>query len=457
MGCTENYIDGYDVSPNDPSVVLESNLLTAAQVSVIGNVTGELARTTSIWMQNQAGISNQSAQEIAVYQLAEGDNTNDWGSIYTDWMETANNLVSQAGDVNPYYKGMGYVLQAWAGAYAADFWGDVPFTEALNGLDNLYPAYDTQEEVYGAAQAQLSYAIKLFSMAEEDNKALPSSDDLFYSGDVSQWTKLAWALKARYHNRTSLHHTYSADSVLICAANSFTSTDDNLLAKFGTNANNANQWAAMYQQRKGYMSMGEYFIEKMKTNSDPRLPFYASVDINGEYTGSPVDTRNINLDASPIGPYFVGDYNSDGIPTSIDLPVPMVTFEEIKFLEAEAYLVSDKAKAAESYNAGVKASVKYITKADAPAGFVTSNASETSATIDLETIIGGKYDALFTSPEAWNDWRRVGYPVLVANPDPAADSKGIPQRFPTCIDERLYNTSAVVVTDNYQKVWFAAE
>jgi hypothetical protein len=457
LGCTESYIDGYDVSPNNPSVVLESNLLTATQVAVIGNVTGELSRTTSIWMQSQAGISNQSGEETAVYQLAEGDNTNEWTSIYTDWLETANDLVTQAGTTDPYYKGMGYVMQAWGGAFTSDIWGDVPFSEALKGLDNLYPSFDTQEAVYSEAQAQLSLAIKLFAKAEADNKTLPASDDIFYGGDVAKWTKLAWALKARYHNRASLHHSYSADSVLICAANSFTSTDDNLLAQFGTNANNANQWAAFYQQRKGYMAMGEFLVEKMKTDADPRLPFYAYKDKNGAYTGSPVDTRNVNLDASPIGSYFVGGYNADGIPTSIDLPVPMVTFEEIKFLQAEALLATDKASAATAYNEGVKASVKYVTKADAPAEFVTSNASETSATINIGKIISGKYDALFTSVEVWNDWRRLGLPTLVANPNPIAESKGIPLRFPTVIDERLYNTSAIVVSDNYKKVWFAGE
>ena len=134
----------------------------------------------------------------------------------------------------------------------------------------------------------------------------------------------------------------------------------------------------------------------------------------------------------------------------------MVNNNEVKFLKAEAYLIKEnKTMAATSYNNGVKASVKWATGTDAPAALVSNMASKAAADIDLETIMLGKYDAMFTSVEVWNDWRRTGYPVLTPNPDPLANSNGIPYRFPSCISERTYNSNAVIVSSLYEKPWFA--
>ena len=45
--------------------------------------------------------------------------------------------------------------------YLTDVWGDVPFTEALQGFTaegTLYPKYDTQESIYNAILAELEEA-----------------------------------------------------------------------------------------------------------------------------------------------------------------------------------------------------------------------------------------------------------------------------------------------------------
>ncbi len=452
-GCTESYIEGYDVSPNNPSVVLNSNMLTASQVALIGNVTGELARMTSIWVQSQSGISNQSLEDQATYMALEGDNVNDWGSIYQDWMESANNLANQAGDENSHYKGMGLIMKAWAAAFASDFWGDVPFSEATAGIENFNPHFDPQEEVYSQVQSMLSQGIVLLSKSEGGE--VVGTDDLFFGGNAENWIKMAWTLKARYFNRVSKKYAWSADSVLYCLSKGFDSSEDDAFAKFGKNANNANQWYAFYStQRIGYMAMGEYIVNNMVERTvggevvpqDPRLPFYAAKDKNEEYTGSPADTRNINLDASTIGPLY----------NKTDAPVPLITYAEAKFLEAEAKLRKNDADgAAMAYNEGVKVSVKWVTGVEAPDEFVAKEASMSASDIDLQTIIDGKYITLFTQTEVWNDWVRTGYPTLVANPDSRASSGGIPLRLPTCIDERLYNTNATVVSDVYKAPWYA--
>lgn len=451
--CTESYIEGVDVSPNSPGEVLESNILAAAEVALFGNLTGELARLSSIFVQSQAGIKDQPLNELGTYKIYEGDNVNEWGSVYDDWMESAQNLIDQAGDVNPYYKGIGLVLKAWAGAVAADVWGDVPFSEALQGIDNLNPKFDTQQEIYASVQTILSEGITELGKAESANTALPGEDDYIFGGDASKWIKMAWVLKARYANRVSKKSASSADDVLTYLTNAnLTGIEDNAYAKFGAKANNANQWYAMYTLRSGYMGMGAFLVDRLAANSDPRLPFYSSdKDVEGTvvgYVGSSPNTEEANINASVIGPYLNGSAQ----------PVPIVTYEETKFLEAEAQLrKSNPDGAATAYNAGVLASVMAVTGADAPADFITNHASKAAGDMTLETIMLGKYDALFSQLEVWSDWRRTGFPALVPNQSPIANDGGIPYRLPTPIDERTTNANYQGVLDLYQKPWFAAD
>ena len=68
----------------------------------------------------------------------------------------------------------------------------------------------------------------------------------------------------------------------------------------------------------------------------------------------------------------------------------------------------------------------------------------------VQNIIEAKYIALFMQTEAFNDFRRTGFPVLV----PTAGAL-VPVRFPYCTDERLYNTANVptgITTDT--PVWW---
>ena len=101
-----------------------------------------------------------------------------------------------------------------------------------------------------------------------------------------------------------------------------------------------------------------------------------------------------------MGPYY----------GSINSPVELITYVEMKFIEAEAALPTDAARAATAYNDAVLASLAKHGVTDAT--FEANFASETAATITLEKIIDQKYTALYSSHEVWTDWRRTGLPSL---------------------------------------------
>lgn len=431
----EKYVEGYDISPNDPLDVNVEVLLTGTQVATFSNFTGNLARTSAVLVNQMTGRQFQY-EDLQEYVIRESAIDNDFQQLYNGGMINAKLLIDKAGDDNKYYRGIGRVLKVLNIGLATDCWGDVPYSKALNGLEGeeqFNPAYDTQENILRDMQAELDLAITDFNSDETDNIKLPGEDDLIYGGDMAQWRNAARILKARYYNRLSKRDPQASATQALAAldaayADGLTGSDGDMMARFGLAANEWNQWYAFEQQRSGYITLNQYFLDLLA--NDPRLPLYVTADGDGNYT-----------DQQPIGPYY-GD---------LDSPLPLATYYEAKFIEAEAALRSgDNARAAAAYNAAVTSNVTKLGVAD-PA-WLLLNASETALTISLEKIMTQKYIALFTQPEVWVDWRRTNLPALTPNPD--ANIAGIPRRLTTAQSERLYNTSAIVVTNLLEPVWW---
>ena len=104
------------------------------------------------------------------------------------------------------------------------------------------------------------------------------------------------------------------------------------------------------------------------------------------------------------------------------------------------------------YNDAVKASFLLVTGAANP-GFEAIVGSETEGSITLAKIMTQKHIALFGNAEAWVDYRRTNLPALT--PNPAGDVDGIPNRLPTVLDERLYNSNVIIESDILEPVWWA--
>ena len=432
-GC-EKYVEGYDVSPNDPLDVNVEVLLTGSQVATFSNFTGNLARIPAVLTNQMAGRQFQF-EDLQQYVIREADVDNDFQQLYNGGMVNADLLIKKAGDDNKYYRGIGRILKVMNIGLATDCWGDVPYSNALKGLegeDNFNPVYDTQENILRDVQAELDLAILDLESDETDNINLPGEDDLIFGGDASAWRQIAYVLKARYHNRLSKQDPQGSAASALAALDAaftdgFTAAND-MMAYFGEAANEWNQWYAFEQQRGGYVTMNQFFLDLLA--GDPRLPLYVTPDGDGNYT-----------DQQPIGTYY-GDLASS---------LPLATFFESKFIEAEAaFRAGDKPRAAAAFNAAVTAN---LTKLGVPdPAYLAANANETDATVSLEKIMTQKYIAMFTQPEVWTDWRRTDLPALTPNPD--ANIQGIPRRLTTAQSERLYNSNAVVVANLLQPVWW---
>ena len=445
------FVDGYEISPNEPIAVTNQLLLTGIEVSTFSAYSGQLARLASILVQQQAGTDFQF-EAIARYQILAGDNLNEWEQIYANSLINSQTLIKQLGDNRRHYRGIAKILMAMNLGLATDFWGDVPFTEALGGLEGearFNPSYERQEAILGHIQRLLDEALQDLNTSPADpsfNIEVPAEDDLIFGGDSQKWAVTAHILKARYANRLSKRDpSGSASAALNHLANARTaglsSSASDCKARFGVNGNELNQWYAFNLNRAGYMQMGKIFVDTLLALNDPRLPFYASLDDDGNYSGTPLNSRLTS--SSVVGSYF----------SSPAAPAPMVTYVEARFIEAEAALRSGNTNlAADAYNEAVLSHIAEVTGSSAPMSYIAAYASETGSTISLEKIMLQKYLAMFTQAEVWADWRRTNLPSL--SPDPRATSNAIPRRLPTPQSEINYNRSAINITNIYQPVWW---
>ncbi len=439
----EKYLECDDckTDPNNPSVTTAAMLLTIGQVATFSNFEGNLSRVPQIWTQHLAGTDFQY-YEFAQYNQTDNDLENEWNQLYSDCFINMKLLLDDFGAGNPWYSGMAKIILAMNIGLTTDTWGDIPWSQALQGTENLNPAYDSQEQVYQTIQSLLDEAITDLGQPAEANTLFPSTDDLVYGGDPAQWIKVAWVLKARYTNHLSKRNPAASATEAVNALNSafsagLSSSADDFNSMHGAAGNELNQWYAFNNERGNYIKMGETLVELMKSISDPRLRFYAAEDDNGDYTGT--EPGDNTTTTSNMGDYFSS-------PTSI---APIVTFVEAKFIEAEAKFRSgDLTGAANAHNAAIKEHIALITGGP-DAAFEAAEASETAGTITLTKIMTHKYIAMFTQAEAWTDWRRTDIPNLTG-----VNGGDIPRRFVSSQGENVNNSNSPKETNLFKKMWW---
>lgn len=429
--------DDLFVSPNAPVSATPQTMLSAVEVGTFNNLEGGTARIASIFVQHNSGVAAQSIGHEQ-YNPTPTDMDNYWSGVYLT-MNNCKILNDNFGKANPYYGGIAKIILAMNLGNATDLWGDVPFTEAFKGQEgNFTPKYDSQESVLTAVQTLLSEAISELSKPVGSNTVLPGSDDFIFNGDVAAWTRTAYTLKARYYSRLSKKSTYSAATLLDYLSKGISSNAENCYSVHGTGGAEYNQWYAFLNDRS-YMVASQTLIDAMGNMTDPRTEMYFDVTGTGEAVGNVLG--DLNPDASYWGPYLT---------PGPDQRVPLVSYAEAKFMEAEAKVNMGDATAFSSLNDAIMASVDEVTNGGNDG---SSLATFTSANTDLTSVMTEKWKAMFAQPvEAYSDFRRTGLPALTPNPN--ALRTYIPMRLPTSLTERNTNPNAPQLDLNVP-VWYA--
>lgn len=404
--CSDAWLEDYKLDQNRPSDVSMEVLLPSAQAAY-GMTQGDvLPRLTSIFMQQMTGTDRQSLAHNRYAQIGEGDFNTPWNNSYAGGLYDLKLIEDKAEAAGASaYVGVAKIMTAMYLGVLTDHFGDIPYTDALQGADNLKATFDSQADIYTAIFTLLSEGKDALA---QPSSVTPGGDDLIHGGDLAAWAATADGLRARHLNHLSKTSQYNAANVIAACDDALNA---GVYCTIGFEAAlNQNPW---YQftviDRAGYISQFGTMYDMMEASSDPRINLYRSTD-------------SLTMPA-------YGDATS---------ALPIVTPFEIMFVKAEAQLAGSASDARATLEAAIESHMTWL---GVDAGDIATYVAALPATTDLELIMNEKYVAMFSSSESWTDWRRTGFPTLSAPAD--ANLSGLPRRMPYPEGEYLYNADNV--------------
>lgn len=453
--CEWDQLPEINVNPNQSTTPKTSALLTSVQTQMGGLI---LSSQGALYAQH---LSNKQYTSTDNYQTINFSTDGFYAGPLMDLKQIIQmnsdeeTVVSVAVDgSNNNQIAIAKILTAWFYLHMTDRWGDLPFSEALNGRDNLLkPKFDSQETIYDNAFAMLKEANAMM-----DNGAAIQGDILF-DGDMDMWRKFANTIRLNAALRLSKVSPTKAQTEFASAFNDGVIALDNsenikyeylnvqsyenpyynsfvtagrrdwTIADPLMNMMQINTYASPH--RGSYVDSHPYKTQTGKLNviADPRLPVYANPIENtaDTYIGMPFGLSEAAAGSVPAAQIsYMGDaFRQQNTPAYI------FTASQVAFILAEGRLNNwiSTGTVQGYYEQGIEASLDQHAVGDGFAQYITNSEVAFDPARALEQIITQKWIAIFPNGyEAWAEWRRTGFPVLAPGQNALTPNQQIPRR-----------------------------
>ena len=428
-----------NVNPNSPTAKKTEALLTNAQTFIPSIVSPV---TPNYYVQTVSDVT---------YTTYSRYDTEFWSydSYYTGPLKDLQEILDLnenypnevlGGGSNGNQKAAAHIMMAYIYLNLTDRWGMVPYSEALKGSENVKPAHDSVESIYTSLFNNLDAAVNMM-----DNGGL--NGDILFGGDMNQWVNMAAFIKMRMAMRISDVDSSTAQSKFLEAHSVLQNLNSswNLHYPYLTSDSFDNPWQDRYESRYDFV-VSEKLIDHLKATSDPRLPYMADGTVLSaglEYVGLEYGLENpstIETALSGIDSRIIYDGTSQG--------GWIFTYSEFAFMMADAYLKGwhNVGDAPTWTKIGIESScVRWGVSAAAAASFAA--AATVSGVNDIAEAVWT--DMFLQGYEAWVQWRRYDYPVLLP-PSAALTGTGVPVR-------NGYGTSMKVNNEASYKAAVAAQ
>lgn len=330
------------------------------------------------------------------------------------------------------------IVNVYACQVLVDAFGNVPYSEALQGATNSRPKYDDAYTIYKDLLVRLNAAIA----GLDENYDAFGTADVLYSSDITLWRSFAASLKLRIGMRLVDVPGFNAGATIseAIATGVFASQSESAILSYLKLTPNVNSYYTEFvlNARKDFCPT-QTLVDMMNTLNDPRRDVWFT-KFEGEYVGLPYGKTGASS-------YSKFSHFSDMIRVTPTYPVIICDYVEVEFLLAEAAErgLGGVTDAETHYNNAIIASMKYwgVADVDAAAYLAQPTVAYTTATGNYKQKIGNqKWLGLFDrGVEGWAEWRRLDYPIL--NPPVGKVYGDIPVRMPYPYNENKMNK------DNY--------
>lgn len=421
LGSCNEYLDVND-TPNNPLAVPPSVLLPSALIGVGFANGNDLNRFASTVMDYTYGASNSPAT-WDIYNTNGADFGNQWRfEIYGGALETSEKLIEAAEPLGATaYTGIAKIVKAYTFSLATDVWGDVPYSQAIKGAEFPQPRIDKQEDIYkGNATLGIQSLFDLVREGLADLSATssitPGADDVVYQGTMANWKKAGYSLLLKLAMQISDKEPALAASVVnevITADDYIKLNSQNFGVDFGSSTGSQSPvytWTYVSSFKDDLMVSTGY-VNLLTSLNDPRLDTLVTKP-SGNFVTYENGFRGTLAAAASRSRWSEMVTGASGIG-----PIQLITSSQTAFMLAEATLtlgVTVPGMTTEDlYNHG-------ITQSMLRSGILTDvqdylDAVELNGTTEemIAQIITQKYIAQTGNGlEAWNDYRRTGYPAF---------------------------------------------
>lgn len=382
-----------------------------------GNTTSY--NSTLLWTQHWAKIQYT---EPDCYNVSNTDYTSTWNDAYASLLTDLSTILSS--DLsNTNYRGVATILRSWTFLLLTNLYGDIPYSEYGKSVT---PAYDSQESILRSLLTELDAAASTLSTSGGDIEG-----DLIYNGDITKWQKFAQALRLRIALEIADRDEAAAKNIiasLYSKSSELISSNADIAQFVFATSPQWNPWASAFTSRDD-QRVSKTLVDKLKSLNDPRLPIFAQLPQDASVTEYVGAANGLNADAannqgfyrlSKPGTIFLDD----------KAPAVFFTYSEVLFDLAEAAARGFiNADASQLYEAAITASLQQYGITNT-ADYLSQDAVRFKTEQWAEQIGWQKWIAYYgQGPDAFTDWRRLGYPQLVAGPNSALAPGQLPRRF----------------------------
>lgn len=318
------------------------------------------------------------------------------------------------------------IMKCWGFQLLTDYFGDIPYSQALDILQYPQPQYDSQKTIYDGMIAKLKDAQVKLENSTTDGFA---EGDVFFHGDLAQWIKFANSLRLRIALRASnADPVYLAEAQDAIADGVMESNTDNAIFAFSSSGapNEAPMYNGFYVEGRNDFTFTAQFMELIKGNNylsfvnpfnglrDPRYPVFTAT--TEDRSGVPYGMPDLNTQRwwSSNTETRVNLYNSNPVILDANFPTTFLDYPTVCFMISEV-----EGWDATWFENGLRASLEKWGATDE--AYVTSVMARFNAAPDAESkkeiVITQKYIHLLMQPhEAWAEYRRTGYPKSLVKP-----------------------------------------
>lgn len=258
------------------------------------------------------------------YLNAYGPNDFDaeWDDAYREILADAQAMQPLAEEASQFkHIGISQIISADVLVTLVDLFGDVPYSEALQGQDGVFnPKVDPGAEVYAAAEQLLDSAI--INLTREGSSAGPALD-IYYNNDYSNWVKLANTLKMKIYVQTRLvdDNAVSKFDAIVESGNYITSNSEDFQFNWGTNLAQPDsrhpKYANNYAPSGAQDYLSNWLMNTMLEKNDPRIRYYfyrQSSAVPGEEIDPNEQLLTCSMETAPQH-YIDGGYTFCSLPS----------------------------------------------------------------------------------------------------------------------------------------------